>query len=95
MTVSVSIPLDFAFKADGVLLLMIQIFASFENATNTNHCPVTLRAIKGALSLFYQLALLKSTLQDTSLGLGTLKFVPLSGDEPVIFDVVFCGVSSP
>ena len=36
--------------------------------------------MKGALSLSYRLAFLKSTLQDTSLDLGTPKVVPLSGD---------------
>ena len=83
MAVNVSVPLDFAFKADYILLLISQIFAPVENAINTNHWPVVLRAMKGALSLSYRLVLLKSTLKDTSLAFGNavvkLKFLPLSG----------------
>ena len=84
MAVNVSVPLDFAFKADDVLLVTTQIMA-----VATALCGVEDRgpAMKGALSLSHRLALLKSTLQDTSPDLGTLDFVPLSGGEAVCFVV--------
>ena len=84
MAVNASVPLDFAFKADDVRLVTTQIMA-----VATALCGVEDRgpAMKGALSLSHRLALLKSTLQDTSPDLGTLDFVPLSGGEAVCFVV--------
>ena len=89
MVVNVSIPLNFSFKADDVLLILTEIFAPIDNATN--HWPEILQSIKVHCPfLTYWLALLKSTLKDASLDLGALEFVPLSGDEPVIFDEAVC-----
>ena len=82
MAVDVSGPLNFAFKADDELLVQTHIFAPSDSATKQR--VVTLRAIKGAFPPSHRLALLKSTLKDTSLdafsdAVGELEFVPLSG----------------
>ena len=78
-------PINFAFKADEVHLTVAKIFALFGPSDDaTKQWDVILRAVKGAFSLSHRLALLKSTLKDTSLdafgnAVGKLEFVRLSG----------------